>query len=66
MLSAEKCCQKRQILYCKVQYRMLHHTLYMGIHELLRHTDNYGFLSSWLGAKIVSLFILLVCVCLKK
>ena len=33
MLGTEKC-QKREIFYCRVQYRMLHHTLYVGSHEL--------------------------------
>ena len=50
MLGAEKCCRKRHIFYSIVQYRMLHHTLHVGSHEFWWHADNYGFLSSWIGA----------------
>ena len=32
MLDTEKCCQKRKTFYCRVQHRMLHHTLYVGNH----------------------------------
>ena len=38
---------KRQIFCCRVQYCVLRHTLYAANHELWRHADYYGFLSSW-------------------
>ena len=34
MLGARKCCQKRHIFYCRVQFRMFHHKLHVGSHEL--------------------------------
>ena len=51
MLGTKIYSQKCQIFYCRVQYRVLHHKLYAGSHELWCHADNYGFLSSWLGLK---------------
>ena len=63
MLGTEKCSQKRQIFCRRAQYRVLHHRLRARNHGLWRHGDNYGFPVSRLVLNIVSLFILLMCVC---